>query len=110
MRETITGTANVLPAPVTPDMCRISMYVKYLDGTIPVSLTTALSIIELPHIGSNTAYSGVAFEGIYNSCTGLLYWDILQGATAAITIEELGIDRIKITIPATATAEIEDLL
>lgn len=110
MLQTITGTANVLPAPVTPDMCRISMYVKYLDGTIPVSLTTALSIIELPHIGSNTAYSGVAFEGIYNSSTGLLYWDILQGVIAVITIEELGIDRAKITIPSTATAEIEDLL
>lgn len=110
MSQTITGTANVLPAPVTPDMCRISMYVKYLDGTIPTSLTTALSIIELPHIGSNTAYSGVAFEGIYNSSTGLLYWDILQGAMAVITVEELGIDRVKITIPSTATAEIEDLL
>jgi hypothetical protein len=53
--------------------------------------------------------SAIPIEGTYSATTGLLYWDIIQGATVKVFVKDFGIQK-QITVPATATAELEDLL
>lgn len=43
-----------------------------------------------------------------NSTTGLLYWDLVQGASVKFTIKDLGIDTTE-TIPASSTVRLSDI-
>ena len=110
LAQAITGTALVITAPSDPTLCRIYVYVKYPNNTIPSALITGLKVVELPEFISGIGYAGDLETGQYDSVTGLLYWDVVQGATARISVKELGIDNKKIIIPAATTAEIEDLI
>ena len=47
--------------------------------------------------------------GTYSADTGLVYWDLVQGATVSIRIVELGVAS-KITVPAEESARLADLL
>lgn len=108
--QTITGTASVITPPADSTLCRIGIYMKYQDGTIPATIESKLEVVELPDVHGNIGYMGTAYDGTYSATTGFLYWDVIQGAIAKLYILEAGIDGTKITIPATATAEIEDLI
>jgi hypothetical protein len=108
--QTITGTASTITPPADPTLCRIGIYIKYQDGTIPASVDSSLEIVELPDVSGNIGYLGTAYDGTYSATTGFLYWDVIQGAIARLYIHDAGIDGTKITIPATDTAEIEDLI
>jgi hypothetical protein len=104
------GTALVIPSPLDPDLCRCAMYLRYQDGTIPQEIQAYTELIDLPFVEDNSAYSGIRFAGVYDISTGLIYWDIKRGATAALTIVDLGIDRMKFVVPDQATAEFVDLI
>lgn len=108
--KTITGTASVITPPADPTLCRIGIYMKYQDGTIPATIESKLEVVELPDVHGNIGYMGTAYDGTYSATTGFLYWDVIQGSIAKLYILDAGIDGTKITIPATATAEIEDLI
>lgn len=107
--ETITGSAVVIAPPADPDLCRVAIYLKFADGTIPAEVENWISITRLPEVNDNVALSAIAEEGIYDASTGLLYWDIIQGATVKVFVKDFGIQK-QITVPATATAELEDLI
>ena len=107
--QTITGTAVVITPPADPDLCRVAIYLKYADGSIPVEVENWITITRLPEIDDNVSLSATPIEGTYSATTGLLYWDIIQGATIKVFVKDFGIQK-QITVPATATAELEDLL
>jgi hypothetical protein len=104
-----TGTAYVIPAPSSADLCRVYAYLKKADGTVPATVTREFVITELPEFEDGSCYAETDNQGVYNATTGLLYFDCVRGAQARVTVEGFGISH-KITIPDAATAEIEDLI
>lgn len=53
-------------------------------------------------------YSGAAIDGTYDADTGLVYWDVVQGAVVRVTIGVFGVDLI-LTVPAESTARISNI-
>jgi hypothetical protein len=47
--------------------------------------------------------------GGYVAATGLVYWDIVQGATARVRIQEIGYEA-EITVPELSSSKLEDLV
>lgn len=107
--ETIEGEAVVITPPADPALCRVAIYLKFADGTIPAEVENWIMITRLPEISDNTSLSQMAIEGVYVADTGLLYWDIIQGATVKVFVKDFGIQK-QITVPETATAELEELI
>ena len=109
--ETYTGTTRTPAAPESPDVCRLYEYLFLPDGTPPALLSTraaVLNIDSLPFDDDSAIYSGAAIAGIYSATTGLIYWDVVQGAVVRVTISAFGIKK-NFTVPATATARISDI-
>lgn len=100
-------TFNIIEDAPAGDICRVYEYVYDQDGNPPTTLDASAKIIS-QEIISGTPYTLTSENGTYDSSTGLVYWDIIQGAEVAISIEEADINRI-ITVPSTGTARLSDI-
>ena len=103
---TYTMIAYVIPAPATSGLCRVYTYVFKPDGTAFSSVTSSATI-SLVDKNDNNFYAGTVI-GVYSSTTGLLYFDIIQGAKALVSINEVGLNR-NILVPTETTKKLDDL-
>jgi hypothetical protein len=76
---------------------------------LPLSAVTSYSaIVGRPHDDGEQAFEIQQVEGTYNNSTGLLYWDVVIGATVAIEIKEVGLYK-RYLVPDQDTARLGDL-
>jgi hypothetical protein len=95
-----------IPIPEETELCNVYTYVFKPDGTTYSNLTSRADI-ELYDADNNNFYAGYV-DGVYNSSTGLVYWDIVQGAHARVSITEIGLYR-NILVPSDITKKLDDL-
>jgi hypothetical protein len=76
------------------------------DGTALASVTSYAAILGRPFDDGDGMYETRKVEGSYAS--GLVQWDIVQGATVLIEIREIGLHK-KYLVPAQAEARLGDL-
>ncbi len=107
---TYTGTIFSITPPTEPSLCRIYTFLKNNDGSVPSTVSRSLKVVAIPFDITNYYYSGIEIDGIYNTTTGLLYWDVVRGATVKIKIAGYGIDGNKITVPDEETKALTDLI
>jgi len=108
---TYTGESRSVPGPASPDVCRLYEYLFLPDGSPPSTLAAraaTLRIFTLPFDDDAAVYSGTAIDGTYNATTGLIYWDVVQGAVVRVTIGVFGVDLI-LTVPSESTARISNI-
>ena len=103
-------TAYSIPVPSSPDLCRLYMYLDNQDGTHPTTVTAKLRITDLPYDTGGAFYIGTESAGTYNGTTGLLYFDVVRGASVVLTINAFGIKDETFTVPDAATADIGVLI
>ena len=105
-----THTYNMIPyvitPPSSPDLCRVYTYVYKPDGTFHTTLSGIATIGVYTEDNQYYTYQSTA---IYSNTTGLIYWDIKQGASAVLTITELEYFTKSILVPDLATSELNDL-
>lgn len=107
------GTAStVIPsAPGSISACRIYEYLFKPDGVTPYDTGDVkghAEIVSLPHDSGSALHGNMVVDGVYNSTTGLIYWDIVQGAVVKFKIFEFGVNVVK-TIPSSATVRLTDI-
>jgi len=106
--KTLYGDTITIAAPADPDVCRVYDYLFLADGvTKPDEATVRAEIVKTPFSADGKIHSGDIITEVYDSDTGLIYWDIVQGATVSFLIK----DFIKVTrvVPALATQRLADL-
>lgn len=97
---------ELLP-PIALDTCRIYEYLYGVDA-LPVQAAKGIArIVSLP-FGDGVMYTNDEVEGLYNSETGLIYWDIVWGAVVKFIIPDFDITQPK-TIPELTTKRLSDL-
>ena len=110
--ETFSGETVNIGVPASSEACRVYEYCFAQDGVTPLtSLTTATAeIYTLPYDAADKLHAKTAVTGTYSSVTGLVYWDIAQGATVWFKLpqlmDEAGLLKL---VPATATARLVEL-
>jgi len=108
----IEGDALAIESPIPGSSCRVYEYLYDLSGITPLA--------EERVVGNATAYvtpfdfnedrlvEVEAVEGTYDESTGLIYWDIAQGATVSFRIPVVGISKT-VLIPDESSARLYDL-
>lgn len=104
--HTYNMTPYVITPPSSPDLCRVYTYIYKPDGTFHATLSGVATIGIYTEDNQYYTYQSTA---VYSNTTGLIYWDIKQGANAVLTIAELEYFTKSILVPALATSELNDL-
>ena len=104
--HTYNMTPYVITPPTSPDLCRVYTYVYKPDGTFHTTLSGIATIGIYTEDNQYYTYQSTA---VYNNTTGLIYWDIIQGANAVLTITELEYFTKSILVPSLTTSELSDL-
>jgi hypothetical protein len=106
--EILYGDSAVIAAPGDSDVCRVYEYLFLPDGeTKPTTVTSRAEIIKIPYDKDSKLHSGDANDGTYDSSTGLIYWDIVRGATAKFFVKDfIGVTRV---VPDVATQRLTDI-
>ena len=100
------GIASVVGIPADSDICRVYTYCYDQAGDDPLPAVTATAqITTKPYYHSSKYHSLSSEVGVYDPETGLLYWDIVQGAACKISIVEVGVSK-SFTVPALSTSEL----
>lgn len=106
---TITGTSIEIGTPSAANACRVYEYCYCADGATPLTTCTGTAkIISLPYDSGSMLHSGTSVAGTYDSETGMVYWDIVQGATVLFAIDDLGIQFQKV-VPSSSSARLVDI-
>lgn len=106
--EILYGDSAVIAAPGDSDVCRVYEYLFLPDGeTKPTTVISKAEITKRPYDKDSKLHSGDANEGTYDSSTGLIYWDIVRGATAKFFVKDfIGVTRV---VPDVATQRLTDI-
>jgi len=89
---TYIGTTYSIPVPTEGTYCVVYAYCFDLASQEPLeSITSYAKIVSLPYNYDGKLHEKARIEGIYNSETGLVYWNIVQGATIEVYIKEVGL-------------------
>lgn len=107
--EIFTGSNISIGIPDDSDSCRVYTYCYDIDGGDPLIRVTAYANISNdPYYQDGKYHFSGKVVGVYNATTGLLYWDIAQGATARIEISEIGYKKT-VTVPALTSTLLSSL-
>lgn len=99
------GTPLVISAPADPNACRIIEYLADPAGdTYPASVTATAEIVALPYNADGKLHAGTNITEVYDSDTGLIYWDVVQGATVRFNVTDF--ISTKKVIPALTTVRL----
>ena len=106
--KTFYGDLIDIGTPSDSDVCRIYDYLYLADGsTEESSPKVRAEIKELPYDKDGKLHSGDIITEVYDSATGLLYWDIVQGAKVSFFIENfIEVERV---VPALSTQRLATL-
>ena len=106
--EILYGDTVVIAAPADPGACRVYDYL-FLPGSSdkPTTVVSKALIKKLPYDKDGKLHSGDEITGVYSAASGLIYWDIVRGATVLFEVD----DFIKITkaVPDLDTARLIDI-
>ena len=105
--EAYTGTILTPDAATDPTLCRIYGY--YFDPA-GATYSAVKSLIKLTAIyeASDNNYYTSELVGTYNTTTGLLYFDVIQGASVTLEIPILNVKK-SFVVPATTLYKISDI-
>ena len=105
--EAYTGTILTPDAATDPTLCRIYGY--YFDPA-GAAYSAVKSLIKLTAIyeASDNNYYTSELVGTYNTTTGLLYFDVIQGASVTLEIPILNVKK-SFVVPATTLYKISDI-
>lgn len=106
--DTYNGTEISVGDPPVADVCRMYEYCVDQVGDPLASITCWAAITDRPYDDGEGMFETQEVVGTYDSGTGLVYWDIVRGATVTIKIDEIGLYK-KYTVPDQATARLGDL-
>ena len=102
------GELIVIPAPVDVNVCRVFEYLFLPDSTDnPETVSAKAEIVLLPYDKDSKLHSGVVIDGIYNSNTGLVFWDIVRGATVRFKVGDF-INVVRV-VPDQSTARLSEI-
>lgn len=106
----IEGTSTIPSAPAGSQSCRVYEYLKQIDGANHYETVESAKckIISLPYDSGGAVHTDDELEGTYDNTTGLLYWDVVQGAKINVIIEDFGVD-LTVVVPAEDTARLSDI-
>lgn len=105
------GTPVAIPVPSSGSACTLYDFCyDQSSGSPMASVTATARITALPYNYDGKLHTGASVTGTYSAVTGLLYWDIAQGATVLVTIEEVGVIRERVIIPAQGSVRLGTLL
>lgn len=106
--KTYYGDSIVIAPPSDPDACRVYDYL-YLPGSSdkPTTVVAKALIKKLPYDRDGKLHSGDEITEVYDANTGLIYWDIVRGATVLFEVD----DFIKVTktVPDLDTARLVEI-
>ncbi len=109
--KTYYGDSVTIAAPADPDVCRVYEYLFLPDGvTKPAAADVSANAIitALPYDVDGKLHSGADITEVYSAATGLIYWDIVRGATVRFAVDDFGIETSKV-IPDLSTARLIDI-
>jgi hypothetical protein len=107
--DTFVGSNVSIGVPDDSDSCRVYTYCYDMDGGDPLIRVTAYaSIHNDPYYQDGKYHFSGKVIGTYNAASGLLYWDIAQGATARVEISEIGYKKT-VSIPAQSSVLLSGL-
>lgn len=106
--KTYYGSPVAVGVPSDPDVCRVYDYLFLPDGvTKPTTVIASATITQLPHDMDGKLHAGTNITEVYDANTGLIYWDIVWGATVGFDVEDF-IEASKV-IPELSTARLVDI-
>ena len=100
-------TPFTTPTASNVNMCRVYGYFMTPEGGFYTTLTPS-AVVEETYDSGNSFFKGDVTGG-YVAATGLVYWDIVQGATARVRIQEIGYEA-EITVPELSSSKLKDLV
>lgn len=101
---TLTATPYAIAPPADPFLCRVYVYLNNHDNTHPANMPEN-QLLVLADPSGTVEYTSAANTGVYDSATGLLYWDVPQGATVRITVTHF-VSITKMLVPDDATYDL----
>jgi len=106
--KTYYGDTFIIAAPADADVCRVYDYLFLADGVTKPSTITATAIIQsLPYDVDGKLHSGINIPEVYDANTGLVYWDIVQGATVKFKVDKfISTSKIIPSVPTVRLIEI----
>lgn len=105
--QTITGSNYGVGTAPAANMCRVWVEFHAPDN---VDTITATADVPLYTDGSNNMWAGT-YDGVYDSVTESLYWDVPQAATKVVLkIRETGTSKTIPLIPSVTSYELDGLI
>jgi hypothetical protein len=100
-------TPFTTPTASNVNMCRVYGYFMTPEGGYYTTLTPS-AVVEETYDSSNNFFKGDVTGG-YVAASGLVYWDIVRGATARVRIPEIGYEA-QIIVPDASSSKLDDLV
>jgi hypothetical protein len=88
----IYGMAHSISLPDAPDVCRVYEWCFDQAGLNPLASVNATAKLTAPYTGTRS-HTTAKIDGTYDPATGLLYWDIVRGASVEVVIAEIGLKK-----------------
>lgn len=89
--------------------CRVYLYAMMPDGVTPLpTIKAQAKIVRIPYQVSNTYFSGQIIPYVYDKNTGLLYWDVVQGAIVEFSVDTVYPANNR-KVPFSSNAKLKDL-
>jgi len=102
-----TGTILTPDAATNPTLCRIYGYYFDPAGSTYSAVKSLIKLTAIYEASDNNYYTS-EFVGTYNTTTGLLYFDVIQGASVTLEIPILNVKK-SFVVPATTLYKISDI-
>jgi len=108
---TVYGSALIIVSPNPLQNCRLYEFCYKADGVTPMTTVTGTAqLINLPfNANSDRLIASAQLPGSYDPVTGMLYWDIVRGATVQIAIPAVSLSA-EVLVPNLDSARVTDLL
>ena len=105
--ESYTGTILTPDAPTSPTLCRIYGYYFDPAGSTYSAVKSLIKLTAIYEAADNNYYTSELI-GTYNTTTGLLYFDVIRGASVTLEIPILNVKK-SFVVPATTLYKISDI-
>jgi len=102
-----TGTILTPDAATNPTLCRIYGYYFDPAGSTYSAVKSLIKLTAIYEASDNNYYTS-ELVGTYNTTTGLLYFDVIQGASVTLEIPILNVKK-SFVVPATTLYKISDI-
>jgi len=103
------GDELVISVPTAVDACTVYEFGYTQDDQTPLpELEGIAKIVSLPYDYNGKLHTGKQMRGEYDSSQGIIYWQIVYGATVDFRIPDLGVN-VRRVIPSVAQARLSEI-